>query len=367
MKNDKGFTLIEIITTIAITSILAAIAVPAVVSYIDDANEYQYSIATRSVYNAALIEQDKYRISTGLSLAQLYQANPDVVSQIVDQVNKNLDMDNLILNDLAYFPNAVASDSIDIPANSYLFGLYNGTTAIDALVTPGENIIMIKDDNVWTLVDNESQTPGTTDNTDTDDSNDNTSSDTDNSNTTGTGENNSDAQDPSTNQNSSNSQTSGGTTAQDNWIDTSKLASEFNSIKYQLVDNYDKDSSKKLTNAYQDYLLSQNGYVQSTTEEMAKVGYSTSFYWVPIVTPDKNNVFFAASYNSSDTDKVSTTIVCIDGKYYQYINTNDSNSSSSMIAINDDGSDYQDIVKAANVNDRSYLDKKQTKYWIRIR
>ena len=49
-KNKKGFTLIEIIVELVILGILAAIAVPAVMGYIDDAKESKYVAEAHSIY-----------------------------------------------------------------------------------------------------------------------------------------------------------------------------------------------------------------------------------------------------------------------------------------------------------------------------
>ena len=49
-KNKKGFTLIEIIVVLVILGISAAIAVPAVMGYIDDAKESKYVAEAHSIY-----------------------------------------------------------------------------------------------------------------------------------------------------------------------------------------------------------------------------------------------------------------------------------------------------------------------------
>lgn len=49
-KNKKGFTLIEIIVVLVILGILAAITVPAVMGYIDDAKESKYVAEAHSIY-----------------------------------------------------------------------------------------------------------------------------------------------------------------------------------------------------------------------------------------------------------------------------------------------------------------------------
>ncbi len=54
MKNDnKGFTLVELIVVLVILAILAAILVPALLGYIDEAKASQLELHGKSVYTAA--------------------------------------------------------------------------------------------------------------------------------------------------------------------------------------------------------------------------------------------------------------------------------------------------------------------------
>ncbi len=54
MKNDnKGFTLVELIVVLVILAILAAILVPALLGYIDEAKQKQYVLNGKSAYTAA--------------------------------------------------------------------------------------------------------------------------------------------------------------------------------------------------------------------------------------------------------------------------------------------------------------------------
>lgn len=56
MKNQKGFTLVELIVVLVILAILAALLVPALTGYIDKANKEKVTAETRMVVMAAQTE-----------------------------------------------------------------------------------------------------------------------------------------------------------------------------------------------------------------------------------------------------------------------------------------------------------------------
>ncbi|MEG0095654.1 MAG: prepilin-type N-terminal cleavage/methylation domain-containing protein [Erysipelotrichaceae bacterium] len=52
-KDVKGFTLVEIIVVLLIIAILAAIAIPTMIGYVDEAKESEYIAQARTAYVAA--------------------------------------------------------------------------------------------------------------------------------------------------------------------------------------------------------------------------------------------------------------------------------------------------------------------------
>ena len=65
MKNDnKGFTLVELIVVLVILAILAAILVPALLGYIDEAKNSQLELHGKSVYTAAQASASKFYAKT---------------------------------------------------------------------------------------------------------------------------------------------------------------------------------------------------------------------------------------------------------------------------------------------------------------
>lgn len=93
-KNNKGFTLVELIVVLVILAILAAILVPALLGYIDSARNKQTLLNARSAMTAAQAE-----------LSAIYGSKNAVPSDIVkptsgtsmhyDNLVKTADFDNL--------------------------------------------------------------------------------------------------------------------------------------------------------------------------------------------------------------------------------------------------------------------------------
>ncbi len=81
-KNNKGFTLIEIIVVLVIMVIMAAIAIPAVTGYIKDAKDSKYIQETDSIYTIVQTEEAK---------AKALGQTPINYTNMVATVNKKLE------------------------------------------------------------------------------------------------------------------------------------------------------------------------------------------------------------------------------------------------------------------------------------
>ena len=92
MKNQKGFTLVELIVVLVILAILAAMLVPALTGYIDKANNEKIIAATRQVVMAAQTE-----ISEAYGKGKLQ--NTEVVISTVADESENQDKDTNITGD----------------------------------------------------------------------------------------------------------------------------------------------------------------------------------------------------------------------------------------------------------------------------
>ena len=82
-KNNKGFTLVELIVVLVILAILAAILVPALLGYIDKARQGQYAEEAHSILTAAQANATERYASKKAPATDLSQIT-DYVNPIVD-------------------------------------------------------------------------------------------------------------------------------------------------------------------------------------------------------------------------------------------------------------------------------------------
>jgi len=68
MKNERGFTLIEILVVVIIVAILAAIAVPAYMQYVEKAKSTEAQSAISSIRNAYNIYMQQYGTTDNYSV-----------------------------------------------------------------------------------------------------------------------------------------------------------------------------------------------------------------------------------------------------------------------------------------------------------
>lgn len=109
MKNNKGFTLVEIIVTVVILSILMAVAVPISLSFMDDVGDTKILNEAQAVYNVAKSSSKSNRLSLeGQYISgsgTYYETNNSIMASYVAKAKgtgtiKDLRYEN---SDLIYF------------------------------------------------------------------------------------------------------------------------------------------------------------------------------------------------------------------------------------------------------------------------
>lgn len=83
-QNKKGFTLVEIVVALVILTILAAIAIPVVLGYVEDAKKAQYIAEAKSVYLVVQTEEAKMRTRDGVG--EYSNSNDDAYEKLYGQL-----------------------------------------------------------------------------------------------------------------------------------------------------------------------------------------------------------------------------------------------------------------------------------------
>ena len=97
MKNQKGFTLVELIVVLVILAILAALLVPALTGYIDKANKEKVVATTRMVVMAAQTEaSEKYGLKASGTLT-----GGELLKGTITDVTGATKVDNIDIDEIA--------------------------------------------------------------------------------------------------------------------------------------------------------------------------------------------------------------------------------------------------------------------------
>lgn len=109
-KDQKGFTLVELIVVLVILAILAALLVPALLGYIDRAKEAKYFEEARSIYTALqVIEDERYAAGNGAILKGAFGGTKATTPYTLTDAEKT-EVDGLIapatltaINDIGHY------------------------------------------------------------------------------------------------------------------------------------------------------------------------------------------------------------------------------------------------------------------------
>lgn len=139
-RNNHGFTLVEMIVVMVILTILAAILIPSLLGWIDEAKGKQYILNARSVYmSAQAIESEKYAAWDGTVAG----ANHNLSDQDKARILRMADAENAIIDSVQF-----ESDTLGGDGASSNHGYYT----IVGITIRFEGVTVILEDGIWTVL-----------------------------------------------------------------------------------------------------------------------------------------------------------------------------------------------------------------------
>ena len=139
---NKGFTLVEFIVVMVILTLLAAILVPSLLGWIDEAKGKQYILSARSIYmSAQAIESEKYAAWDGTSA----NANHNLSDSDKARIMRMADVEGAEIISVQF-----ESDTLGGSGASSNHGYYT----IVGITVRYESVTVILADGIWTVMRN---------------------------------------------------------------------------------------------------------------------------------------------------------------------------------------------------------------------
>ena len=137
---NRGFTLVELIVVMVILTLMAAILVPSVLGWIDEARGKQYVLSARSLYmSAQAIESEKYAAWDGTTA----NANHLLSDSDRERIARMADIDGAEIIDLIF--------ESDTPGGNGA-GSNHGYFTIVGITVRFENVTVTLADGTWTVI-----------------------------------------------------------------------------------------------------------------------------------------------------------------------------------------------------------------------
>lgn len=138
-QNNQGFTLVELIVVMLILTVLAAILVPSLLGWIDEAKGKQYVLSARSIYmSAQAIESEKYAAWDGT----VANANHNLSESDRERIVRMADVEGAEIIEVIF-----ESDTVSGGSASENHGYFT----IKGITVKFEGVTVTLADGIWTV------------------------------------------------------------------------------------------------------------------------------------------------------------------------------------------------------------------------
>ena len=138
--NNKGFTLVEMIVVMVILTVLAAILIPGLLGWIDEAKGKQYVLSARSVYmSVQAIESEKYAAWDGTAA----NANHNLSEADKERILRMADASGAVISNVVF-----ESDTLGGAGASSNHGYYT----VVGITIQYEGATVMLADGIWTVI-----------------------------------------------------------------------------------------------------------------------------------------------------------------------------------------------------------------------
>lgn len=137
---NQGFTLVEMIVVMVILTVLAAILVPGLMGWIDEAKGKQYVLSARSIYmSAQAIESEKYAAWDGTAA----NANHNLSENDKERIMRMADAEGAVIDSVVFESDTLGGSGVS--SNHAYFTIVGITVRY-------EGATVTLSDGIWTVI-----------------------------------------------------------------------------------------------------------------------------------------------------------------------------------------------------------------------